>query len=463
MVGRMSEAIDPRRGISVCPATGGATTHNKHAAGSGPLPSSLRERDPRGWGLVLQIAEQGPAPPSRRPFFLGCRLPARRFLRLSPRLLSGLCLAALTGPGCHAVPGAGRAVPQAAESPAPERLLDPDRAPNLEPGANAAHAAGIVRGQSDDGKDANSNASDEDGPPARRRRGGGGRGFFGIPPLRELVDDSTDDDDGDGDGENNGGSSRSDLPGSPYFPEARDDPVEPDICKPGPDTANFPNSPYTLPQGRVYVETSPVFLSGPSRGTPKSYNAEFLLRFGLTDRVELRLFSNGVTVEKQKGQPKTGMAPLAWDLKTMFWKENEKAHIPAVGLEVFLLTPSGSRHLNQGTQPSINLLFDMTLPWDFLLEWNVGVVGDPSPNNQFSSIEPAAAWALQHEIVEGFDLFFHGYFNGPTLPRFGDGVELGGGAVWAPNTRISFFGSYNAGVSQAAPNTIVQIGGAVAF
>lgn len=347
---------------------------------------------------------------------------SRRFL---PLLVAA---AALAGVGCQTVPN--MATRSVGEAPA------------------------VVRAQSDDPS-----------PPTPVERG-----FLGLPPLRVLMDDSRplDDDDADNDG---GGRERNDLPGSPYFPEARDDPVEPDIRKPGPDTANFPNSPYTLPQGRMYIETSPVFLSGPSRGTPKSYNAEFLLRFGLTDRVELRLFGNGVTVQPRTNRlgktngtgNTTGMAPLAWDLKTLFWKENEDAHIPAVGLEVFLLTPSGSRHLNQGTEPSINLLFDLTLPWDFLLEWNVGIVGDPSPNNNFSAIEPAAAWALQREIFKGFDLFFQGYFNGPTLPRFGDGVELGGGAIWALNTRISFFGSYNAGVSKEAPTVIVQIGGAVAF
>jgi hypothetical protein len=279
-----------------------------------------------------------------------------------------------------------------------------------------------------------------------------GRSFLGIPPLRALLDDSLEEekDGGGDDGE------------STYFPEARNDPVEPDIRKPGPDTANFPNSPYTLGQGRFYIETSPLFLSGPSAGSPRTYNIEFLLRFGLTDRVELRLFGNGPTFERGKFAA-SGVAPMAYDLKMNFWKENEKYHIPAVGLEVFLLTASGSPNLNQGTQPSINLLFDHTLPFDFLLEWNVGLVGDPSPNNHFSAIEPAVAWALQHEIVEGFDVFFQGYFNGPTLPRFGDGVELGGGFVWALNTRISLFGSFNGGVSKAAPSSIAQFGGAIAF
>ncbi|MHC5542639.1 transporter, partial [Singulisphaera rosea] len=292
-----------------------------------------------------------------------------------------------------------------------------------------------VRGQSGVDDVPRPSPEPEDGPPALR------------PRLGDLLNDS---------------SEKEQEKDSTYFPEARDDPEEPDIRSPGPDTANFPNSPYTLPQGRFYVEVSPLFLSGASAGSPKTYNAEFLLRFGLTDRVELRLFGNGPTYEQGKGSA-NGMAPLAWDLKLNLWKENVKYYIPAAGLEVFLLTPSGSRRLNQGTQPGIALLFDHTLPYGFLLEWNVGLVGDPSPNNHFSALEPIAAWALQHEIVEGFDVFYHGYFNGATLPRFGDGVEMGGGAIWAVNKRLSLYGSYNAGLSKAAPNTLVQFGGAIAF
>lgn len=349
---------------------------------------------------------------------------ARRQPRV-PAIFSALLVGVAIGlaPGCQTLPAPlalplrpGQSEPPSRVAPFGQHIeheFDPD----------------VIRAQSGDTTS-----------PARAEPSNGPRG---VPPLRRLLDDSPDRE-------------------STYFPEADNDPEEPDIRKPGPDTANFPNSPYTLPQGRAYIEASPVFISGPSVGTAKTYNAEFLLRYGLTDRVELRLFSNGPTAAR--GQfAANGMAPLAWDLKTNFWKENVEAHIPAVGLEVFVLTPSGSKHLNQGTQPSISLLFDHTLPFGFLLEWNVGLVGDPSPNNGGSAIEPAAQWALQHEIVEGFDVFFQGYFNGPTLPRFGDGVELGGGAIWAPTRRLSIFGSYNAGVSREAPTTIFQLGGAFAF
>jgi len=38
--------------------------------------------------------------------------------------------------------------------------------------------------------------------------------------------------------------------------------AEPDIREPGPDSSDFPNSPYSLPRGWNYLETSPVNYTG---------------------------------------------------------------------------------------------------------------------------------------------------------------------------------------------------------
>ena len=41
-----------------------------------------------------------------------------------------------------------------------------------------------------------------------------------------------------------------------------------DIRDPDPDTANFPNGAYTLPKGRLYIETSPVGFYGAEQEHP---------------------------------------------------------------------------------------------------------------------------------------------------------------------------------------------------
>jgi hypothetical protein len=132
------------------------------------------------------------------------------------------------------------------------------------------------------------------------------------------------------------------------------------IRDPDPDTANFPNGAYTLPKGRLYIENSPVGFYGASKDTPRTYQWEYLIRYGLTDNIEFRIFSNGLTAQAKQGrQPAvTGYAPLAFDFKANFWEENTKYHIPAVGLEIYIETTFGSPVFNSGTQASMNLLFD---------------------------------------------------------------------------------------------------------
>ena len=146
------------------------------------------------------------------------------------------------------------------------------------------------------------------------------------------------------------------------------------VTLPGPDTANFPNSAFTLPKGRAYIENSPATFFGKSRSFAAQYNWEFLLRYGLTDDLEFRLFSSGYSATLSHPRT-TGFSPLAFDFKYHMWDENLDLHIPAAGAEIYILTPFGSNYFSGGTQPSIALLLDHTLPFDILLEHNFGLTG----------------------------------------------------------------------------------------
>jgi hypothetical protein len=79
----------------------------------------------------------------------------------------------------------------------------------------------------------------------------------------------------------------------------------------------------TPPRGGVYLELSPVFFTGAiATIQPQSYNAEFLLRMGLTDRFEFRLYSSGVGWQAAglgMGET-TGFAPLVFDTKMHLWE-----------------------------------------------------------------------------------------------------------------------------------------------
>jgi Putative MetA-pathway of phenol degradation len=249
-----------------------------------------------------------------------------------------------------------------------------------------------------------------------------------------------------------------------------------DIRDPQPDLANFPNSPYTLPKGRLYIENSPLSLLAGSKNEPRTYQWEYLIRYGLTDNLELRIFSDGLTWQAKQGNrpAATGYSPMVFDFKANFWEENTKYHIPAVGVEMFVQTTFGSSRFNRGTQPSLSVLFEQSLPLGIEFEYNVGITGTENGEGQIV-YEFSFQWSFQREVFKDFDLFVHGFYNAATLPRLIDFESalpnqsipninvVGVGAIWTVSNRLSIFGSYNFGTTTESPRTIALTGFAVAF
>ncbi len=249
-----------------------------------------------------------------------------------------------------------------------------------------------------------------------------------------------------------------------------------DIRDPDPDTANFPNGAYTLPKGRLYIETSPGGFYGPSRIAPAQYNWEYLIRYGLTDNLEFRIFSNGLTATKGKNGT-VGASPLAFDFKANFWEENTRYFLPAMGAEIYLQTTLGSPSLSSGTQPSMALLFDQTLPLGLNLEQNFGITGNRGILGE-NIYQFSYQWSVQRQVIEDFDIFWQGFYNAAALPRLRNFANLvppgerresptavvtGVGAIWTVNDRLAIFGSYNFGLTRFSPSTIALLGFAVAF
>jgi subtilase-type serine protease len=191
-----------------------------------------------------------------------------------------------------------------------------------------------------------------------------------------------------------------------------------DIRTPGADLANYPNSAFTLPQGGFYLEMTPYNYVADSPGNPSTYSTEYFFRYGLLDRVELRLYSLGLQVQGGNS-PSTGFAPLTFDTKIHLWDEWEEYYIPALGFEAAVQTSwLGSPGFTGPTEPSFSFNFDQTLPWDIAFEYNLGTarIQDPLDLSQ-ESWQFVFQWALQHDIVEDVAFFINGTYNGSTLPR----------------------------------------------
>lgn len=251
--------------------------------------------------------------------------------------------------------------------------------------------------------------------------------------------------------------------------------AQPDIANPGPDLANFPNSAFTLPAGRAYVEMSPFTFYGSARNQPVQYNAEYLLRYGLTDDIELRLFGNGVSWTGGK-RGEWGFAPIAFDTKIQLWTERSEYFLPAAGFEAYIVTQwLGSAPFNAGTQPSFTFNFDQSLPFDIDFEYNLGATRVQSSDGQ-NVWELSFQWALQRDLFDkDFAVFVHGFYNAMSLPRLPtitvprslyDQVTqnaVGAGFIWTATSRFAIYGQVSAGTTRFTPSTISMLGFAAAF
>lgn len=233
----------------------------------------------------------------------------------------------------------------------------------------------------------------------------------------------------------------------------------PSIRTPGPDLANFPNSAFTLPQGRSYVELVPFNFSRRSAdGSPTQFSAGYLLRYGLTNDFELRLLSGGYTVERGSGGS-SGMSPQVLDFKWHVCDENQASHLPAFGVEFALQTNWAKRAFRGGTQPGLSLNFDQTLPLDIAFEYNVGVFSQNSDEGKRQA-QAALSWALQKEVVSDVAFFVNGYTNtGQGFPT----SAIGAGLQWTPTSRLALFTNLSGGLTQATSKFSALVGFAVAF
>jgi hypothetical protein len=257
----------------------------------------------------------------------------------------------------------------------------------------------------------------------------------------------------------------------------------PNIREPGPDMGDFPNSSYTLPKGRVYIESAPFTMSSADRFTPAAYSFPFLFRYGITDDVEFRFLGNGFT-GVGGSQDTTGVSPMLFDLKVHLWDAPEDLWLPASSLEVYIQTDWASPHYQGGTQPSVNMNFDLPLNEQTNFEWTIGYTGvqgavDVASGEKFiprygyiitgkHRVDVnrnlfAVQWALEREVTERLQLFVHGYYNGATFLQQGAGSVIGLGGFWTFSDRLMGFGSCNAGLDNQVSPLSGQVGFALAL
>lgn len=239
---------------------------------------------------------------------------------------------------------------------------------------------------------------------------------------------------------------------------------EPNISSPGPDTANFPTSPFTLPKGVCYFENYPINFELPSSESTRSYSWPYLLRIGLTDYLEFRLTGLGLTnIPLQSStRSSTGFSPVAFGFKVHLTGSPDIKLIPSTGIEAYIITPLASKNFRDGFQYIINALFCHTIAKNLFLEWNIGAYSRSLSLTQKYSFFVLIEWALQQKISDHLEFFLEGFYSSKSNAQYPTNVVLGAGFLSTLTKQICIFGSYNWPVLKPSLE-IANLGFAIAF
>lgn len=244
--------------------------------------------------------------------------------------------------------------------------------------------------------------------------------------------------------------------------ESEEEAPQPSILDPGPDTADFPDSAFTVKPGVVYFETSLTYESSKGERV-RDYFTPTLIRVGIAEDIEFRLASPGIIYEDAPDDSTSGFGPLIVGFKFHMWEEREEAHIPALGIIVQVQAPTASAGFDNGTaEPTVFFNYDWSLPHDFAFEFNAGISWlHDDAGDRF--VQGIFLWSLSRDWPNDFKTFFHGFLLTPAGSGVQEELMIGPGIFRALNNRVAVDFSYNFGLTPETPHRNVRLGLSMAF
>lgn len=177
------------------------------------------------------------------------------------------------------------------------------------------------------------------------------------------------------------------------------------------DRPDFVESSSTVGKGRFQIETSVARERMNEAGVKtRTLTTPTLLRFGVAERVELRLEGDGYTRERVD-DPARGIASResGWSdvqIGTKWAVHEGEGQVPSVAVLLHAALPSGSSEVRgSGVRPSLRTVFEWELPNDIGVGLMPGVVYDKEDGDRF------AAGILAAVISKGWTDRFRTFFE----------------------------------------------------
>lgn len=216
------------------------------------------------------------------------------------------------------------------------------------------------------------------------------------------------------------------------------------------DRPDFVDSPEVLGKGRVQLETG-IQQSKDERSTP------LLLRVGVSDRLELRLETDGRVTDRSDPAHPGGWGDSGLSVK---WQLNEgKDGTPTVGLIPQLDFATGSRGFKgNGTRPSLRMPMEWELPHDLSLGVMPGLYRDRDDNGRHYTTGMFGV-TLAKGLSERADVFVE--VSTPRIAHARDGgtqasFDFGGGYSLTRDLRLDT--GFMVGLNRYTPNLAFTVG-----
>jgi len=216
------------------------------------------------------------------------------------------------------------------------------------------------------------------------------------------------------------------------------------------DRPDFVDSPEVVGKGRVQLETG-FLQSKEERSKP------LLLRVGLSDKLELRLDTDGRVTDRADPARPSGWGDTGLSVK---WQINEgKDGTPTVGLIPQLDFASGSRDFKgNGTRPSVRMPMEWELPHDLTLGVMPGVYRDRDDDGRHVTTGMFGV-TLAKSLNERAYTFFE--VSTPRIARTRDGgtqasFDFGGG--YSPTRDLHLDAGFMLGLNHRTPDLAFTVG-----
>lgn len=177
-----------------------------------------------------------------------------------------------------------------------------------------------------------------------------------------------------------------------------------------------------------------------------------LLRYGITDPLELRVEGNGYGHATFPGGSASGWSPLSVGVKVHFVDK------PSLGVIARYFPASGSGDFkSEHPAADLRLAADMDLSETWSINPNIGVASRDDGDGRFTAA--LAAFTLQYNVTKKFNVFVDGALQSPEARGGSSSLIADAGAVWiiGNDTQLDVSAGWGAR-GQTPPNVFVAAG-----